>query len=166
MAGTPGAPVSRARRAGLLLPCLAGTGRARRARAEGGANGPARLRTSMPGRFVSGVMKLDHNHDWFPLCEKSRAARAPESVRAAQERALLEEGARRFPYFDKLHLMRGQLEERAGRPDAARAAYEAGLRRCLGSAPLWVAAARLEAATGAVGKARARLEQVRGPIPT
>ncbi|KAK9822995.1 hypothetical protein WJX81_003933 [Elliptochloris bilobata] len=80
---------------------------------------------------------------------------------AAAERALLEEGVRRFPFFDKLHLMRGQLEERAGRLDAARAAVEAGLRRCLASAPLWISAARLEEASGAVGKARARLEQAR-----
>lgn len=82
-----------------------------------------------------------------------------------QERALLEEGVRRFPYFDKLHLMRGQLEERVGRLDAARAAYEAGLRRCLSSAPLWVSAARLEEQAGAVGKARARLEQVPQMLP-
>ena len=72
---------------------------------------------------------------------------------------------RRFPYFDKLHLMCGQLEERVGRLDAARAAYEAGLRRCLGSAPLWVSAARLEEQAGAVGKARARLEQVPQLLP-
>lgn len=78
----------------------------------------------------------------------------------AQERRLLQEGIEKFPYFDKLYLMLGQLEERAGSPDAARAAYQAGLKRCMGSVPLWRSVARLEEAAGSVGKARALLEQV------
>ena len=77
-----------------------------------------------------------------------------------QERRLLQEGIEKFPYFDKLYLMLGQLEERAGSPDAARAAYQAGLKRCMGSVPLWRSVARLEEAAGSVGKARALLEQV------
>ena len=77
-----------------------------------------------------------------------------------QERALLEEGITKFPAFDKLYLMLGQLEERQGRPDAARAAYQAGLRRCLSSIPLWTSVARLEESLGALGRARALLEQV------
>lgn len=36
------------------------------------------------------------------------------------EARVLEEGLSKFPYFDKLWLMLGQLEERRGRPDAAR----------------------------------------------
>lgn len=40
-------------------------------------------------------------------------------------------------------------------------AYASGLRRCLASIPLWRAAARLEEKAGAVGKARALLEQAR-----
>ena len=78
----------------------------------------------------------------------------------AQERRLLQEGIEKFPYFDKLYLMLGQLEERAGSADAARGAYQAGLKRCMGSVPLWRSVARLEEAAGAVGKARALLEQV------
>ena len=37
-----------------------------------------------------------------------------EAGDAAAERGLLAEGIRRFPYFWKLHLMLGQLEERLG----------------------------------------------------
>lgn len=48
-----------------------------------------------------------------------------------EERRLLEEGLRLFPAFDKLWLMLGQLEERAGRLPAARTAYQSGLRRCI-----------------------------------
>ena len=39
---------------------------------------------------------------------------------AASERQILEEGIAKFPYFDKLWLMLGQLEERQNKPDAAR----------------------------------------------
>lgn len=39
---------------------------------------------------------------------------------AAAERKILEEGIAKFPYFDKLWLMLGQLEERQNRTDAAR----------------------------------------------
>lgn len=55
---------------------------------------------------------------------------------------MLEEGLRRFPTFPKLWLMLGQLEERLGRLDAARAAYMGGLKRCVSSVPLWRSAAR------------------------
>lgn len=48
-----------------------------------------------------------------------------------EERRLLEEGLALFPAFDKLWLMLGQLEERAGRLPAARTAYQSGLRRCI-----------------------------------
>lgn len=57
--------------------------------------------------------------------------------------------------------MLGQLEERAGRPDAARAAYANGLKRCPDCVPLWRAAAALEEKCSAVAKARALLEQAR-----
>lgn len=49
----------------------------------------------------------------------------------AEERRLLEEGLGLFPAFDKLWLMLGQLEERAGRLPAARTAYHSGLKRCM-----------------------------------
>ena len=39
--------------------------------------------------------------------------------------------------------------------------FRSGLLRCMGSIPLWLSAARLEEAAGAVPKARALLEQGR-----
>lgn len=70
------------------------------------------------------------------------------------------EGISKFPYFHKFYLMLGQLNERQGRVDAARAAYQDGLKRCMTSAPLWRSLSRLEEAAGMVGKARNVLEQV------
>lgn len=84
-----------------------------------------------------------------------------EAGAAGAERELLQEGIRRFPYFWKLHIMLGQLEERLGNADAARLAYAAGIKRCLDCIPLWVSAARLEERAGNVAKARALLEQAR-----
>lgn len=77
------------------------------------------------------------------------------------QRALLNEGLRRFPEFAKLHLMLGQLEEQSGSPDGARNAYKAGCTRCMGSAALWRSRARLEENAGQLGRARALLEQAR-----
>lgn len=84
---------------------------------------------------------------------------------AAQEREVLEEAIRRFPEFDKLYLMKGQLEEREGNQEAARSAYRQGLGRCMGSVPLWRSLARLEERSGATGKARSLLEQARHRNP-
>ena len=71
------------------------------------------------------------------------------------------EGISKFPYFHKFYLMLGQLEERRGRVDAARSAYQNGLKRCMNSVPLWRSLSRLEEQAGMVGKARNVLEQVR-----
>ena len=57
--------------------------------------------------------------------------------------------------------MLGQLEERLGAIEAARATYAVSLRQCPECVYLWIAAARLEERNGAVGKARAMLEQSR-----
>ena len=90
------------------------------------------------------------------------------SMRApAAERELLEEGIRLFPTFDKLYLMRAQLEERLGHTEAAKAAYQMGLRRCIHSTPLWTSLARLEERSGNLARARAFLEQVAAtPVPS
>ena len=45
--------------------------------------------------------------------------------------------------------------------EGARAAYKAGCVRCMASVPLWRARARLEENAGALGRARALLEQGR-----
>ncbi len=62
----------------------------------------------------------------------------------AEERRLLDDGLKKFPYFDKLWLMLGQLEERRGAAEAARHAYQEGIKRSMHSVPLWRSAARLE----------------------
>ena len=56
---------------------------------------------------------------------------------SAREEELLQEGLERFPYFAKLWLMAGQLEQRLGNPEKARAIYKKGLGRCIDSIPLW-----------------------------
>ena len=56
--------------------------------------------------------------------------------------------------------MRAQLEERLGHTEAAKAAYQMGLRRCIHSTPLWTSLARLEERSGNLARARAFLEQV------
>jgi len=63
---------------------------------------------------------------------------------AAAERKVLDEAVKRFPTFDKLHLMLGQLCERERDWSGARKCYATGLARCPKSTPLWVSAARLE----------------------
>ena len=83
-----------------------------------------------------------------------------------QELKLLNEGISKFPYFHKFYLMLGQLEERRGNADAARQAYQAGLKRCMGSAALWRSLSRLEERAGMIGKARNVLEQVRSMPPS
>ena len=83
-----------------------------------------------------------------------------------QELKLLNEGISKFPYFHKFYLMLGQLEERRGNADAARQAYQSGLKRCMGSAPLWRSLSRLEERAGAIGKARNVLEQARSTPPS
>ncbi len=75
------------------------------------------------------------------------------------------EGISKFPYFHKFYLMLGQLNERQGKADAARAAYQDGLKRCMTSVPLWRSLSRLEETAGMVGKARNVLEQVRSSLP-
>ena len=47
----------------------------------------------------------------------------PQFYPHLQERALLDEGIRRFPSYAKFYLMLGQLEEKGGHTEAARAVY-------------------------------------------
>jgi len=80
---------------------------------------------------------------------------------SAGERALLEEGLKKFPGAWKVWMMLGQLEERTGNTAAARSAYARGRGHCLHSVPLWTAAAALEERGDNIGRARAMLEQAR-----
>ena len=104
---------------------------------------------------------------WMKSAMLEREAREVEA-----ERGLLRQGIEMFPEYWKLHLMLGQLEERQrgggsgsgggiGGVEAARAAYAMGTRQCPDCIPMWTSAAALEERNGAVGKARALLEQAR-----
>ncbi len=73
----------------------------------------------------------------------------------------LEEAIKKFPKFEKLHMIRGQVLEQKGDIPGARAAYAQGCRECRNSVPLWILAARLEEKAGVVIKARSLLEKAR-----
>lgn len=60
-----------------------------------------------------------------------------ELKNAEAERKILEEGIAKFPYFDKLWLMLGQLEERQTRPDAARQVGHLLAKRAVGCQCFW-----------------------------
>ena len=66
----------------------------------------------------------------FDLCSRTRRSRHAQGEQEEEQR-LLEDGLQRFPAFDKLWLMLGQLEERRGQAAAARTAYQNGLKRCI-----------------------------------
>eukprot|EP00736_Rhodelphis_marinus_P011035 Rmarinus@m.12531 len=80
------------------------------------------------------------------------------------EQEMLDRGLRLFPTFEKLHLMRGQLEERRGKVDLAHKYYAEGVRQCPECLPLWLALARLEEThpdTWGISRARSSLERAR-----
>ncbi|GMH38698.1 hypothetical protein BSKO_06582 [Bryopsis sp. KO-2023] len=79
-----------------------------------------------------------------------------------RQREVLLEGLTKFPFFAKLWLMLGQLEETT---EDARAVYRKGVGRCLTSVALWKAAAKLEEDDGKVMIARNLLEQARKKNP-
>jgi pre-mRNA-processing factor 6 len=73
----------------------------------------------------------------------------------------LQEAIAKYPQFDKLHMMRGQILEDRGEVVQARAAYSQGCRSCAKSIPLWILSARLEEKAGVTIKARSLLEKAR-----
>lgn len=73
----------------------------------------------------------------------------------------LQEAIAKYPQFDKLHMMRGQILEDRGEVVQARAAYAQGCRLCAKSIPLWILSARLEEKAGVTIKARSLLEKAR-----
>jgi pre-mRNA-processing factor 6 len=73
----------------------------------------------------------------------------------------LEEAIKKFPQFDKLHMIRGQIHDSRGDTVAARQAYALGCKSCPKSIPLWILSARLEVKAGVIIKARGLLERAR-----
>src|SRR5689334_14321864 len=77
----------------------------------------------------------------------------------------LDEAIRKFPTFDRLHMMKGQIYENKGDIQTARDAYTKGTRSCPKSIPLWILSSRLEEKAGVTIKARAILERARMQNP-
>jgi len=67
----------------------------------------------------------------------------------------------KYPKFDKLHMIRGQILASKGETVNARTAYAQGCRACPTSVPLWILSARLEEKARVVIKARSLLEKAR-----
>ncbi|KAI9593347.1 PRP1 splicing factor, N-terminal-domain-containing protein [Syncephalis fuscata] len=74
---------------------------------------------------------------------------------------MLDEALKRFPTFDKLWMIRGQIFESMGQIPKAREAFVEGCRQCPRSITLWILSARLEEQAGVLIKARALLERAR-----
>lgn len=73
----------------------------------------------------------------------------------------LEEGIAKFPSFDKLYMIKGQILESQSKNPQARETYAKGVKACPKSTALWILASRLEERAGIVIKARSLLEKAR-----
>ncbi|SNX83572.1 probable pre-mRNA splicing factor prp1 [Melanopsichium pennsylvanicum] len=85
---------------------------------------------------------------------------------AAQALELVDEAINKFPDFDKLYMMGGQLKRTLAFDPAqgvkeAREYFSRGLRQCPHSSRLWVLASRLEEEANLVIRSRALLEKAR-----
>ncbi|CAD6574529.1 MAG: hypothetical protein CYPHOPRED_005447 [Cyphobasidiales sp. Tagirdzhanova-0007] len=75
--------------------------------------------------------------------------------------ATVEQALAKFPTFDKLYMIKGQILNELGSVTGAREAYAAGVKKCPSSVPLWILSSRLEEKSGLAIKARAILERAR-----
>ena len=87
-----------------------------------------------------------------------------ETGQVEEECNILDAALTRYPLFDKLWMMRAQLEERQG-GDRAKEFYRKGLRAVPQSVPLWIMLARHEEKGVSVAKARGVLELARLKSP-
>lgn len=73
------------------------------------------------------------------------------------------EALAKYPSFDKLYMIKGQILSCSTPPNisGAREAYSAGCKKCPTSVALWILASRLEEQAGMAIKARALLEKAR-----
>ncbi|KAI8097326.1 PRP1 splicing factor, N-terminal-domain-containing protein [Halteromyces radiatus] len=80
--------------------------------------------------------------------------------------ALLEQGLALYPTFDKLWMIKGQVENTdLGNTTAARETYNKAVKHCPKSVPLWIQLAQLEEKMDMVTKARNTLEKARFTNP-
>ncbi|KAI8148081.1 PRP1 splicing factor, N-terminal-domain-containing protein [Fennellomyces sp. T-0311] len=79
---------------------------------------------------------------------------------------LLEEGLQKYPTFDKLWAIKGQVQDEAlNNSNDARATYNKAVKNCPKSILLWILLAKLEEKLGVVAKARSTLEKARFANP-
>jgi pre-mRNA-processing factor 6 len=72
-----------------------------------------------------------------------------------------DEALAKFPAYDKLYMIKGQILQSLGNTSGARETYALGVKKCPNSVPLWIMSSRLEEKTGLAIKARAILERAR-----
>lgn len=73
--------------------------------------------------------------------------------------SLIEEALKIYPQAAKIHMQKGQIYESLEDNDSAVAAYNAGIKLCPKSVPLWILYASLECRSGVYIKARSLLER-------
>ena len=73
----------------------------------------------------------------------------------------VEQAISKFPTFDKLYMIRGQILKDLGNVSGAKEAFALGLKKCPNSIPLWILSSKLEEKSGLAIKARALLERAR-----
>jgi len=78
-----------------------------------------------------------------------------------QALATVNEALAKYPSFDKLYMIKGQINEDLGNVAEARATYAKGVKACSKSVTLWILASRLEEKDGKAIKARSLLEKAR-----
>ncbi|KAK4685611.1 pre-mRNA-processing factor 6, partial [Tremellales sp. Uapishka_1] len=73
----------------------------------------------------------------------------------------LNEAIAKFPSFDKLYMVKGQIHDSRNETPAARETFAKGCKACPKSIPLWILSAKLEEKAGTTIKARSLLERGR-----
>lgn len=71
-------------------------------------------------------------------------------------KALLVEGIKQYPDFDKFYMMWGQIDIQQQQFDEARKIFQEGTRKCPHSINLWLLLVRLEESPGGKGASKAR----------
>jgi pre-mRNA-processing factor 6 len=133
--------------------------------------------SSLPGneQIWLAAVKLEKENGEFELArgvlERARANAGTERVwmksallerdlgHTEAERSLLQTAVTKYPKFDKLYLMLGQLEERARDYKKAQDTFLEGVKHCNSSIPLWISLARVEERLTSISRARAILEK-------
>lgn len=118
--------------------------------AENNEIGPARS-IMMRARTMAGTDRI-----WMKSAVFERQHGTPQDALKTVNEAIT-----KFPTFDKLYMIKGQILESLNDNSGAREAYATGTKKCPNSIPLWIMSSRLEEKAGLAIKARAILERAR-----